>query len=199
MFESARLPYDLSALVFLRIDDRPDAPPNSVPANEDPRAPRGVPYFGLDAGVAGIEAPEGAEFGDARASASALEGWEALPRLSPSVVPWPILQPPFTRHLAILCSSPNHQRSHLLDIRYLRLPRLYRRYGIHINLERAPLLKRVPGRWYSRKERCSSNVIAAVERNKRCTFIHWGFSAASVDQRLRKNCICGTTRMPSSS
>jgi NAD+ diphosphatase len=74
--ESARLPHTLPALVFLGIDDRPDASKDSVPAKVDPRNPQGVPYFAIDAGKEEWTI-EGAEFGDARASASSMSGWEA--------------------------------------------------------------------------------------------------------------------------
>lgn len=76
IFESARLPHTLPALVFLGIDDRPDASKDSVPAKVDPRHPQGVPYFAIDAGKEKWEV-EGGEFGDARASASSMSGWEA--------------------------------------------------------------------------------------------------------------------------
>lgn len=76
LFESARLPHTLPALVFLGIDDRPDASSDSVPAQVDPRNPQGVPYFAIDAGKEEWTI-EGAEFGDARASASSMSGWEA--------------------------------------------------------------------------------------------------------------------------
>jgi NAD+ diphosphatase len=76
LFESARLPHTLPALVFLGIDDRPDASKDSVPAQVDPQNPQGVPYFAIDAGKEDWVI-EGAEFGDARASASSMSGWEA--------------------------------------------------------------------------------------------------------------------------
>lgn len=76
LHESARLPHTLPALVFLGIDDRPDASKDSVPAKVDPRNPQGVPYFAIDAGKEDWVI-EGAEFGDARASASSMSGWEA--------------------------------------------------------------------------------------------------------------------------
>jgi len=62
--------------VFLGIDDRPDASKDSVPAKVDPQHPQGVPYFAIDAGKEDWVV-EGAEFGDARASASSMSGWEA--------------------------------------------------------------------------------------------------------------------------
>ena len=62
--------------MFLGIDDRPDASKDSVPAKVDPRNPQGVPYFAIDAGKEEWVI-EGAEFGDARASASSMSGWEA--------------------------------------------------------------------------------------------------------------------------
>jgi len=62
--------------VFLGIDDRPDASQGSVPAKVDPKNPQGVPYFAIDAGKEDWVI-EGAEFGDARASASSMSGWEA--------------------------------------------------------------------------------------------------------------------------
>lgn len=76
LFESARLPHTLPALVFLGIDDRPTASKDSVPAQVDPKDPQGVPYFAIDAGKEDWVI-EGAEFGDARASASSMSGWEA--------------------------------------------------------------------------------------------------------------------------
>lgn len=80
LFESARLPHTLPALVFLGIDDRPDASKDSVPARVDPKDPQGVPYFAIDAGRGQDQKDwevEGGEFGDARASASSMSGWEA--------------------------------------------------------------------------------------------------------------------------
>jgi hypothetical protein len=76
LYESARLPHTLPGLVFLGIDDRPDASKDSVPAKVDPLNPQGVPYFAIDAGKEEWVV-EGAEFGDARASASSMSGWEA--------------------------------------------------------------------------------------------------------------------------
>ncbi|ORY35702.1 NUDIX hydrolase domain-like protein [Naematelia encephala] len=75
--ESARLPNTVPALVFLGIDDRPSASPDSVPATQDPTAPKGVPYFALEVKTDNDWLPEGGEWGDARASASAMDGWEA--------------------------------------------------------------------------------------------------------------------------
>lgn len=80
LFESARLPHTLPALVFLGIDDRPDASRDSVPARVDPKDPQGVPYFAIDAGRDSNQKDwevEGGVFGDARASASSMSGWEA--------------------------------------------------------------------------------------------------------------------------
>jgi NAD+ diphosphatase len=78
LFESARLPHTLPALVFLGIDDRPAASSESVPAKVDPKNPVGVPYFAIDAGKDGADwEVEGGVFGDARASASSMSGWEA--------------------------------------------------------------------------------------------------------------------------
>ena len=76
LYEAVRLPYTLPALVFLGIDDRPDASASSVPAAVDPHAPKGVPYFALDAGSTDWDV-EGGEWGDPRPSASAMSGWEA--------------------------------------------------------------------------------------------------------------------------
>ncbi|CAD6573047.1 MAG: hypothetical protein TREMPRED_000714 [Tremellales sp. Tagirdzhanova-0007] len=76
LFEAARLPYTSPALVFLGVDDRPDASSASVPAAQDPQKPEGVPYFALDAGTEEWNV-EGGEWGDARASGSAMPGWEA--------------------------------------------------------------------------------------------------------------------------
>ena len=76
LFEAARLPYTSPALVFLGVDDRPNASSSSVPAAQDPQKPEGVPYFALDAGT-GEWNVDGGEWGDARASGSAMSGWEA--------------------------------------------------------------------------------------------------------------------------
>lgn len=75
-YQSARLPHTLSPVVFLGIDDRPAASSSSVPASSDPRAPKGVPYFAVSADHTDW-LPSGAEWGDARASASAMDPWTA--------------------------------------------------------------------------------------------------------------------------
>ncbi|WWD19175.1 hypothetical protein CI109_103633 [Kwoniella shandongensis] len=79
LYESARLPYTSSALVFLGIDDRSDPTTNASSAT-DHLNPTGIPYFALDA--VGSEwdfiiEQRGGEWGDARASATALKAWEA--------------------------------------------------------------------------------------------------------------------------
>lgn len=88
LFEAAHLPHTLPALVFLGVDDRPDASSTSVPARADPMHPEGVPYFALDTGTEDWEI-EGGEFGDARASGSAMGGWEAgVFALSRALIDW---------------------------------------------------------------------------------------------------------------
>jgi NAD+ diphosphatase len=88
LFEAAHLPHTLPALVFLGVDDRPDASSTSVPARADLMHPEGVPYFALDAGTEDWEI-EGGEFGDARASGSAMSGWEAgVFALSRALIDW---------------------------------------------------------------------------------------------------------------
>jgi len=78
LFEAARLPHPQPALVFLGLDDRPDASSDSVPAAIDPQNPKGVPYFALDVGKEDIDLESlGGEWGDVRNSASAMSGWEA--------------------------------------------------------------------------------------------------------------------------
>lgn len=57
------------------VDDRPNASADSVPSKIDPLDPQGVPYFALE--IKDDFSVEGAEWGDARASASAMSGWEA--------------------------------------------------------------------------------------------------------------------------
>ena len=92
-YQSARLPTTLPALVFLGIDDRTEAKEGAVPAEVDPKDPKGVPYFALDvsganfavngADFAGdaIESELGvgevAEFVEPRLAGSSLGGWEA--------------------------------------------------------------------------------------------------------------------------
>ncbi|KAK8854679.1 hypothetical protein IAR55_003418 [Kwoniella newhampshirensis] len=79
LYESARLPYALPALVFLGIDDRADPTTNASSA-VDHSNPSGIPYFALDAAEPEwdeIIEKRGGEWGDARASATALTGWEA--------------------------------------------------------------------------------------------------------------------------
>lgn len=80
LFEAIRYPHTLPSLVFLGIDDRPTASEDSVPAKIDPKDPKGVPYFAIDTGRTAEEKSwevEGGEWGDARASGSAMSGWEA--------------------------------------------------------------------------------------------------------------------------
>ena len=75
LLESARLDPALPTLIFLGIDDRPSANASSTPATVDPRSPKGVPYFAWNAGPEWEL--EGGEWGDARASGSAMSPWEA--------------------------------------------------------------------------------------------------------------------------
>lgn len=76
LFEGARLPHTLPAVVFLGIDDRQSASADAKPMAEDPLNPKGVPYFAVDA-PRGDWTPEGGEFVDARATGSAMAGWDA--------------------------------------------------------------------------------------------------------------------------
>lgn len=88
-YQSARLPTTLPALVFLGIDDRTEAKEGAVPAEVDPKDPKGVPYFALDVSGANITLSEldtegkgegqghGAEFVEPRLAGSSLGGWEA--------------------------------------------------------------------------------------------------------------------------
>jgi NAD+ diphosphatase len=90
-YQSARLPTSLPALVFLGIDDRTEAKEGAVPAEVDPKDPKGVPYFALDVSSAHITLSEldtegkeegqgqghGAEFVEPRLAGSSLGGWEA--------------------------------------------------------------------------------------------------------------------------
>ena len=78
-YQSARLPSTLPALVFLGIDDRESAKDGAVPAEIDPKNPKGVAYFAVD--VTGLEAGDanvdGAEFVEPRLAGSSMGGWEA--------------------------------------------------------------------------------------------------------------------------
>lgn len=88
-YQSARLPTSLPALVFLGIDDRTEAKEGAVPAEVDPKDPKGVPYFALDVSGANVDLRElgkegkeegqghGAEFVEPRLAGSSLGGWEA--------------------------------------------------------------------------------------------------------------------------
>ncbi|KAG7528108.1 hypothetical protein FFLO_06400 [Filobasidium floriforme] len=85
-YQSARLPTTLPALVFLGIDDRTEAKEGAVPAEVNPKDPKGVPYFALDvsgANVGGGNVDLGelgageAEFVEPRLAGSSLGGWEA--------------------------------------------------------------------------------------------------------------------------
>jgi hypothetical protein len=93
-YQSARLPTSLPALVFLGIDDRTEAKEGAVPAEVNPKDPKGVPYFALDVSSAHIslseleKSTEGkeegqghgaveAEFVEPRLAGSSLGGWEA--------------------------------------------------------------------------------------------------------------------------
>ena len=71
--ESARWPHTLPELVFLGIDDRPQSSEQGVPARIDPLHPRGVPYFAFNVGK--DYEVEGGEWGDARGTANAMDGW----------------------------------------------------------------------------------------------------------------------------
>ena len=62
--------------------------------------------------------------------------------------------------------------------------------GCHINLERAPTRPgKTAGAFHSRKERYGFNVVAAVDDKKRFIYLHWGFSAASSDQRVQRSMV----------
>lgn len=80
-YQSARLPSSLPALVFLGIDDRVEAKEGAVPAEVDPKDPKGVPYFALDVSGANVNLSElgvgEAEFVEPRLAGSSLGGWEA--------------------------------------------------------------------------------------------------------------------------
>lgn len=80
-YQSARLPPSLPALVFLGIDDRTEAKEGAVPAEVDPKDPKGVPYFALDVSGANVNLSElgvgEAEFVEPRLAGSSLGGWEA--------------------------------------------------------------------------------------------------------------------------
>jgi NAD+ diphosphatase len=80
-YQSARLPTSLPALVFLGIDDRTEAKEGAVPAEIDPKDPKGVPYFALDVSGANVDLSElgagEAEFVEPRLAGSSLGGWEA--------------------------------------------------------------------------------------------------------------------------
>ena len=80
-YQSARLPTSLPALVFLGIDDRTEAKEGAVPAEENPKDPKGVPYFALDVSGANVNLSElgvgEAEFVEPRLAGSSLGGWEA--------------------------------------------------------------------------------------------------------------------------
>ncbi|WVR09506.1 hypothetical protein IAU60_006574 [Kwoniella sp. DSM 27419] len=79
LYESLRLPQTLPPLVFLGIDDR-IAPTSNSSTKTDHLNPAGTPYFALDAGkedwASVLEQVQG-EWGDARASAAAMSGWDA--------------------------------------------------------------------------------------------------------------------------
>ncbi|RSH82253.1 NADH pyrophosphatase [Saitozyma podzolica] len=103
LFEAAHLPHTLPALVFLGVDDRPDASSTSVPARADPMHPEGVPYFALDTGTEDWEIQGGA-FGDARASGSAMSGWEAgVFALSRALIDWNV-----RNKFCAACGSPTY-------------------------------------------------------------------------------------------
>ena len=60
--------------------------------------------------------------------------------------------------------------------------------GCHVNLERAPTRPgKSAGAYHSRKERYGFNVVAAVDDKKRFIYLHWGYSAASSDQRVQRS------------
>ena len=75
ILETARTPHTLPALVFLGIDDRQHASSQGVPMAVDPLNPEGVPYFAVEA-TKDFEVA-GGEWGDARNSANAMDGWTA--------------------------------------------------------------------------------------------------------------------------
>jgi NAD+ diphosphatase len=78
VLESARLPHTLAPIVFLGIDDRAHASHQGKPAKVDPLCPGGIPYFAIDVGKDGAEYEKlGGEWGDARGSANAMDGWTA--------------------------------------------------------------------------------------------------------------------------
>lgn len=76
LYEATRLP-PLAPLIFLGIDDRCDPTTNASPA-VDHLNPQGTAYFAVD--VTDIPLDEekiGGEWGEARASGGAMEGWDA--------------------------------------------------------------------------------------------------------------------------
>lgn len=76
IYEAARIPHTLPTIVFLGIDDRPDASETSVPAEVDPENPRGVPYFALDA--TNLDADlHGGGYVEGRSAGTALSPWDA--------------------------------------------------------------------------------------------------------------------------
>lgn len=76
LYEAARIPHTLPAIVFLGIDDRPDASETSVPAEVDPENPKGVPFFAVDASSLELDL-QGGGFVEGRAAGTALSAWEA--------------------------------------------------------------------------------------------------------------------------
>lgn len=78
-YQSARLPSGLPALVFLGIDDRVESKQGAVPAEVDPKNPKGVAYFAVDmAGREDVEeGVEGGQWVEPRLAGSSLGGWEA--------------------------------------------------------------------------------------------------------------------------
>jgi NAD+ diphosphatase len=76
-YQSARLPSTLPALVFLGIDDRVEG---GKKAEDDPKDPKGVPYFVLEyrEGEGELDAEKlGGEWVEPRAAGSLMNGWEA--------------------------------------------------------------------------------------------------------------------------
>jgi hypothetical protein len=76
-YQSARLPSTTSSLVFLGIDDRPSAKPGSEPAAQNPREPKGVPYFAIDVPAGSDVGLKDGGFVESRLAGSSLDGWEA--------------------------------------------------------------------------------------------------------------------------
>ncbi|WRT68523.1 uncharacterized protein IL334_005500 [Kwoniella shivajii] len=77
IYEGSRLPQTLAALVFLGIDDR-QSPTNNSSSQVEHHNPKGTAYFAIDAGSEEWDLEKlNAEFGEARASGSAMTPWDA--------------------------------------------------------------------------------------------------------------------------